>query len=432
MPMMKPDRYVARLVDDQIETFLSIFGAVQIEGPKYCGKTWAARAHANSEVRLDNRENRELAVADPNLVIKGEYPRLIDEWQEVPSIRDDVRSAIDISGNEPGQFLLTGSSVPPRGSYVHSGAGRIARIHMRPMSLYEMGFSDGRISLGALFNGEPIESFSVEPALDAIASNICHGGWPAAHGRPISTARAIAQQYLESVFEDSAPRMGKTPEMARKAFSSLARNNATAATLDTLASDMAFGEHDDFAAKPARTTVESYLDFFRDIYLLDELAGWDAPIRSKKRLRTKPKRYVVDPSLAVSMLGINDASLLKDFQTFGMMFENMCLRDLRVYASVSKELEGSTLRYYLDDSGLEVDVIIELRDGRWGGIEIKLSEDKVAEGVKNLLSLKDRVAENKGKQIQPPVFLAVLAGRVSFARTTPEGVHVIPVTSLTA
>ena len=394
MSQLKNDKYRPRLIDEHIETLLSVFGAVQIDGPKYCGKTWTARAHANSEIRLDNRESRSLAAADPNLAIRGEFPRLIDEWQEFPSLRDEIRNAIDDSGNEAGQYLLTGSSVPPRGSYSHSGTGRIARVHMRPMSLYEMGLSDGRISLKALFNKEAFEAFPVNTAIDTLASYICHGGWPAALGKSASAAHMIAYQYLESVFEDSAPRMGKTSSMARRAFSSLARNNTTSVTLNTLSSDMAFGEHDDYSAKPARTTVEYYLDFLRDIYLLEELLGWDAPIRSKKRLRTKPKRYIVDPSLAVSMLGMNEVSLLNDLQTLGMMFECMCHRDLRVYTSIGSEFEGSQFRYYLDDTGLEVDVIIELRDGRWGCFEIKLSEDKVAEGVNHLIRFCNKIKEN--------------------------------------
>ena len=432
MSRLRNKKYRPRLLDGHIDTLMSVFGAVQIDGPKYSGKTWTARAHANSEIRLDRKENRDLANADPNVVLTGELPRLIDEWQEVPSIRDDIRRAVDESGNEPGHFLLTGSSMPPRNSYVHSGAGRIARIHMRPMSLFEMGLSDGGISLEALFKGESIEIAPVETALDALATYVCNGGWPATLNRPPGTARLIAQQYLESVFEDNAPQRGKNPAMARSTFASLARNNATAVKIDTIASDTAYGEHGDHLARPARTTINSYLDFFRDIYLLEELAGWDVPIRSKKRLRTKPKRYIVDPSLALSMLGMNEKSLLKDLQIFGLMFETMCLRDLKVYSSVSSELEGAQLRYYRDEFGLEVDSIIQLRDGRWAGIEIKLSEDKVANGIENLLTLKEKVMENKAMRVQPPSFLAVLVGRTSFARTTPEGVHVIPITSLTA
>jgi predicted AAA+ superfamily ATPase len=430
MSLLKSPEYRPRLLDSRIDALLGIFGAVQINGPKYCGKTWSAQAHANSEIRLDSKESRSLASADPRVALKGDLPRLIDEWQELPSIRDDVRRTIDESGNKPGQFLLTGSSVPPRGSYAHSGAGRI-RVRMRPFSLFEMGLSDGRVSLEALFNGEPFGAFPVETALDTLASYVCGGGWPAAFGKPLAAAQMIAQQYMESIFEDSAPRMGKTPEMARRAFSSLARNNGSSATFNTLASDMAAGEHEDFLSRPARTTIESYLDFYRDIYLMEELPGWDAPIRSKKRLRTKPKRYVVDPSLALSIMGMDEKHLLKDMQTFGLMFENMCLRDLRVYASAGLALEGSLLHYYTDESGLEVDAVIQLRDGRWGGIEIKLSEDKVADGVKSLVSLRDKAIANEAMKTQPPSFLAVLVGRTSFARTTPEGVHVIPVTSLT-
>lgn len=432
MAQLRYDAYRPRLVDDQIDELLNIFGGVQIDGPKFCGKTWTAHAHANSEIRLDKKESRELAIADPDIVLKGEAPRLIDEWSEVPAIRDDLRRSIDEAGNRPGQFLLTGSSVPPQGSYSHGGEGRIARISMRPLSLFEMGLSSGKISLRALFDSEPFEAFTVETSLDALASYVCSGGWPAALDRPAGASKQIARQYLKSVFEDSAPRMRRTPSMARRAFEALARNNGTAATKDTLAADMAGGEYAKSETRPAHTTVDFYLDFYRDIYLLDELFGWDAPIRSKKRLRTKPKRYIVDPSLAVSMLGMNESSLLNDLQTFGIMFESMCLRDLRVYAAVNSEYEESGLRYYQDDIGLEVDVIMELSDGRWGGIEIKLSEDKVSGAIKQLVNLRDKVLENKAMRNRPPSFLAVLVGRTSFARTTPEGVHVIPITALSA
>ena len=430
MPALKYSNYRPRLVDDYIDTLLDVFGAVQIDGPKYCGKTWTAKAHSNSEIRLDSKENRNLTIADPNIALKGESPRLIDEWQEVPSIRDDIRRAVDETGNEPGQYILTGSSVPPRGSYSHSGAGRIARVHMRPMSLYEMGLSDGRVSIGDLIDGKQIDTFQVETALDMLASYVCGGGWPFALGKSVDVAKLIAGQYLESIFEDSAPRMGRTPAMARRTLISLSKNNGTAATVNTLASDLAYGQHNDSDMKPARSTIESYLDFYRDIYLLEELFGWDIPIRSKKRLRTKPKRYLVDPSLALSMLGMDEKSLLYDLQTFGIMFENMCIRDLRIYTSYNTRYDGAQLRYYGEDTGFEVDAVIELKDGRWGCFEIKLSEDKVAGGVKNLVAFKDKVMSNEALKANPPKFLAVLAGRISYARTTPEGVHVIPITSL--
>ena len=431
MPNLKHKNYMPRLIDEHIDTLMTVFGAVQIDGPKYCGKTWTAKAHSNSEIRLDSKENRALANADPSLVLKGEMPRLIDEWQEVPSIRDDVRRIIDESGNEAGQFILTGSSVPPRNSYTHSGAGRIARVRMRPMSLFEMGLSDGRVSLKTLFSGKSVETFEIKSALDSLATYLSRGGWPAALGKKSSAAAPIISQYLESVFEDSAPQMGKTPATARRALSSLARNTGTAAKINTFASDMAYGEHENSLAKPARSTIESYLDFFRDIFLLEELTGWDAPIRSKKRLRTKPKRYLVDPSLALSMLGMDENALLADLQTFGIMFETMCIRDLRVYTSIGPMYDGAQLMYYQDDSGLEVDVIIALKDGRWGCFEIKLSEDKVGEGVTKLLAFREKISKNAAMEIRPPDFLAVLVGRTPFARTTPEGVHVIPITSLT-
>jgi len=282
-----------------------------------------------------------------------------------------------------------------------------------------------------LFNGKPVETFQNESALDTLASYICRGGWPAALDRSADAARMIIGQYLEAVFEDSAPQMGRTPVTARRAFLSLARNNGTAAKVDTLASDMAYGEHDDILNKPVRSTIESYLEFYRDIYLLEELLGWDAPARSKKRLRTKPKRYLVDPSLVMSMLGMDEKSLLMDLQTFGILFETMCIRDLRVYTSTNPMYDGVQFRYYRDDTGLEVDVIIELKDGRWGCFEIKLSEDKVDDGVKQLTAFSAKIKENEAMKIKPPSFHAVLVGRTPFARTTPEGVHVIPITSLT-
>ena len=425
MTQLKHAEYRPRLVDDLVDDFLSTFGAVQIDGPKYCGKTWTAEAHAGSAIHLDRGEVRRLVEADPQVAIVGEQPRLIDEWQEIPSLRDAVRGTVDETGNRPGQFLLTGSSTPPQGSYVHSGAGRIARVHMRPMSLSEMGLSDGRVSLGRLFEGD-MGMFEVDTPIEALARMVCRGGWPAALGRPDRAARLICRQCLESVCLDDAPRLGKSASLARRAIVSLARNNGTAATRTTLARDMAFGE----TSAPSLETVDSYLDLFRDMYLIEELPGWDAPLRSKKHLRTKPKRYFVDPSLAVAALGADERALLGDLQTFGLMFENLCLRDLRVLLDSSSDFEGATLGYYRDDTGLEADVIIQMPDRRWAAVEVKLSENKVDEGMASLLRVRDRAAANGAAQIPPPSFLAVLVGRTSYARRTREGVFVVPVTSL--
>jgi predicted AAA+ superfamily ATPase len=268
----------------------------------------------------------------------------------VPGLHDDVRRAVDDSGWR-GLYLLTGSSLPPQQGYSHSGAGRIARVHMRTESLLEQGISIGSIGIGSLFAGADAFGPAPDVTVADIASWVCRGGWPAMHGMSERACGRLNGQYLNSVFDEDAPRKGLSPAMARNALAALARNVATAATYKTLRADMARGEE----GSVSDDEVVKYLDFFRGMYLVEEVPGWDVGIRSKKHLRTKPKRYFADPALAARMLGVSGAALLSDTQLLGLLFENLCLRDLLVYLSASDGFQDARVCYYGDDAGLEVD-----------------------------------------------------------------------------
>jgi predicted AAA+ superfamily ATPase len=419
-----------RLIDDKINTLLSIFGGVQIDGPKWCGKTWAGLAHSQSVTRLDDERIFPLAQADSTVALIGDQPHLIDEWQLVPSVRDSVRHDIDTNAGRAGQYLLTGSSIPPRSGYKHSGAGRIAHLRMWTMSLCEMGFSTGAVSLQALFSGE-FEKESTKVSLADISEWICRGGWPASLNQPIDNALYIPGQYIQAFCEDNAPREGKSPEMMRRMIMSLARNNAKSATLKTLSRDLYSGD-DEADVDPSRPTTTSYLEVLGRGYIFEELPSWDVPVKARNRTRVKAKRYFTDPSLAMAALGIDPKRLLSEGQIFGDVFENLAVRDLRVYSAAWKGPEQPRLFFYHDANNLEVDVIVELNDGRWGGIEIKLGENKVPEGVKSLLAFKKKVLSNPKTQAKEPSFLMVLVGNGVYSYQTAEGVYVVPLTLLGA
>ncbi|KFI92991.1 AAA domain protein [Bifidobacterium saguini DSM 23967] len=427
---LKPDEYRPRLLDTPVSKMLNVFGAVQIDGAKWCGKTWCALSHANSVTGLDDYRVRPLAEADPTMPLIGDQPHLIDEWQTVPAVRDAVRHAIDQTANRAGQYLLTGSSAPPLEQYEHSGAGRIAHLRMRPMSLYEQGLSTGAVSLRRLFE-EDFEPASTQTSLAQIAEWTCRGGWPASLDRDLESALYIPQQYLEAVCEDNAPRMGKNPELTRRIIMSLARNNTKAATVKTLSRDL-YAADEAADTEPARSTTTSYVDMLIREFLIEELPSWDAPIKARNRMRVKSKRYFVDPSLAVSALGMNPSRLLTNGQVFGDMFENLVIRDLLVYASAWVGIEHPKVYFYRDDKGLEADAIIELADGRWAAVEIKLGENKAQEGVDSLIKVRNTIMANPYSQQQEPSFLMVIVGNGLFARKTPEGVYVVPITLLGA
>ena len=423
----KPQAYRPRLVDERLQRLLSTFGAVEIRGTKWCGKSWAALAFGESVVHLDDPNVKALAEADPALALQGARPHVVDEWQEVPSTWDATRRAVDAAGGERGMFILTGSSTPAKDAVTHSGAGRIARVDMSTMTLWERGLSTGAVSLSGLFEGAFAPS-ACEASLAPLADAICCGGWPAIVGADAQTAAEVVDQYLDAMFEVSVPKKGGTPDMARRIAGSLARNVATAATLQTIAQDASLGDE---AGAPAASTVTFYLNMLEDMYVIEGLRGWDAPVRAKSRLRTKPKRYFVDPSIPAAALGMGPERLLSDGQTFGLLFESLCVHDLRVYTACLPGAHPGSLRYYGDSDGLEVDVVIELRDGRWAALEIKLGEAKVPDGIRNIERLREKVASNPAARNPKPEFCAVVTATSPFCRyDAAHDVYVFPITAL--
>lgn len=431
---LRPEGYLPRLIDDRLDFLLEAFGAVEITGSKWCGKTWTALAHAKSATRLDDSVAFARAVEAPETALRGSEPHLIDEWQELPVVWDEVRRAVDEQANRPGQFILTGSTrlkveedgLSQRREVHHSGAGRIKRVSMWPMSLVEGGVSNGKVSLKALFEGA-FEGAECSTSLDDVAKWCCRGGWPVNVGRSYEMAAETAASHLESLYDVSIPRMGLSPATASSLVTALALNLAQPATIATLAKDMAQGDEDRL---PARTTVERYLDALRRLFIIYDVNGWSTPLRSKARARVKPKRYFVDPSLAAIALHATPSRLMDDMQTLGNLFETLVMRDLNAFVSTYSGI-GNEVRYYRDQAGLEADAILEV-DGRWAALEIKLSEAKVDATADALLRLAAKAAENPMARIGAPAFLAVLVGSGNVAYQRQDGVYVIPVATLTA
>lgn len=431
---ISPAGYFPRIVDEQVKRYLEIFGAVEISGTKWCGKTWTALTHGASVSYVD--DDLELARADPFLMTLGERPHVIDEWQLVPRIWDAVRRSVDRERGLRGGWILTGSSQPllRRGDgdelLSHSGTGRIGRVRMHPMTLAESGDSTGSVSLAGLFAGE-FEPSRAPDDTQKLVELCCRGGWPEVVGMDVSSAQVLAREYLHFFFSESAPRAGKDGGVAARLVASLARNLGQATTYRTIIRDM-YGEADGDSVV-TQETVAAYLSFLKASYLVEEVPGWVPPARSRKRLAIKPKRYLADPSLAAAQLGMGPGAFFHDWQTFGLLFESLCLRDLLVYARALPEIGFEPVRYYRDDSGLEVDAIVELADGRWAAFEFKVSEDKVSSAVENLLRLRKKLCENPLAQharTREPEFLAVITGISRFARQTPEGVYIVPIRCL--
>lgn len=426
-----PEGYLPRIVDAQIERYLRLFGAVEVSGTKWCGKTWSSLAHGRSVTYVDRGDNLQICRADPGYALAGETPHVIDEWQRVPALWDTVRHAVDEASGRKGQWLLTGSSTPRTDETAHSGAGRIGRIRMHPMTLQESGDSTGKASLSKLFEGE-FEPGQCPTGILGLADLCCRGGWPGAIGFGPDDSQVVVGEYVEAVLAQSIPQLGGSPELARRLALSLARNLGQAASLRTLARDVyALGDGTP-ASDAQQREVSQLLGLMTRVFLVDEVPGWVPATRSPRRVRVKPKRYFADPSIAVSVLGLSPQTLLADWQTFGLVFENLCMRDLDVYARALPQAGGQPVRYYRDDSGLEVDAVIERRDGSWGAFEIKLSQEKVDEAAGNLLRLDAKVRGDQPARARPASFLAVLVGVGEAAYRRSDGVYVIPVRSLGA
>ena len=428
---LKPSGYLPRLTDPIIDRRMKAFGAVEVTGPKFCGKTWSSLVHAQSIVHLDDQASRRMAELDVNLALEGDRPHVIDEWQDVPQVWDAVRRSIDANGNERGQYLLTDSSTVDKSRVSHSGAGRIATVPMRTMSLFESGDSSGAVSLRGLFEGD-FTSGAVATDVRELARLICRGGWPAGidSDAPLGDVPA---QYLNALFSVSATKTGLDARLARMLAQSLARSIGTSVTYRTMYADINEGIVPS-NADPSffRIELSPYLNFFISQYFIEEQRGWDAPIKSKSRLRSKPKRTFADPSLPASLLGMNPDRLLRETQVFGTLFEELCVRDVRIYCTALGLIPEPSVYYYGDADGLEVDIVIELPDGRWGAFEVKLSEEKVTAAEKSLLRLKDKIARNPAARNAEPSFLAVLVGKASYMWKMPSGVYVIPITEFGA
>lgn len=425
---LKPDGYIPRIADRQLEKALATFGAVEVVGTMWCGKTWTSLAFGQSVTRVGLAGPRTAAEADPGIALLGARPHVIDEWQDVPAIWDEARAAVDASGNEPGSFILTGSSEPRKELIHHSGAGRMARLRMRTMALAEMGLSSGAVSLAGLFGG-CFEPQLVQQSLAPLADVVCKGGWPALAGRDVRSAEYL-DAYFDALFSVSIPRRGLGGQESRRAALSLARNLGTAAKLSTVASDAGLGEAD---SKSAANRAAAHIAALQDLYVVEQVTGWDAPIRSKTRLRTKPKRYFVDPSLAASLLQVTPERLLEDGQLLGLLFESLCMHDLAVYASALPGATADPLHYYRDSDGLEVDAVVEMRDGRWAAFEVKLGESQVGSAAASLNRLARKVAANPMARNPKPEFLAVVVGAGEYARFDKDlGVYILPITCLGA
>ena len=423
----KPEGYMPRVADAQIERYLKAFGAVEIAGTKWCGKTWSALMQGASVSYVD--ENLDLARADPSMMLIGDRPHVIDEWQRVPAIWDCVRHEVDRARGTRGAFILTGSSTPAtrQGEQgpAHSGAGRIGRVRMSPMSLFESGESTGQVSLEGLFAGEFTPCVAERDTLGLVEA-ACRGGWPEAVDMEVDAAQLIAREYVTAALGVSIPALGLDPDIARRLASSLARNLGQAATYKTIINDM-FGAEENPLSVIDEGRVHAYLDALKGMYIVEEVPGWAPPARDRKRFATKPKRYLADPSLACALLGMSPAALLADWQTFGLVFENMAVRDLSVYARALDLLDDVPVRYYRDDSGVEADAIVQLVDGRWAAFEFKVSEDKVEKGVASLERMRRKVCENPRSQTRPPEFMAVITGVGEYAREVAEGIVAVPI-----
>lgn len=422
---MNKKSYKPRLIDQAIDEYLQTFGAVCIEGPKWCGKTWTSSYHAGSEIMLGNPEgnfqNRQLAQMSPSLVLEGETPRLIDEWQEVPQLWDAVRYKVD-QNVEKGQFILTGSATPNHKGILHSGAGRIAKLRMRPMSLYESGHSSGEVSLKAMCSGEFEARMTGEVDLKKLIDYIIRGGWPANQEIAIKQAAYLPVQYIRAVLDDDVYRLDNVKRDEHKMellLRSLARNESTTATNKKLKNDIKEIDDEDIDAE----TVAAYLDIFSRLFLIDNQKPFEPRLRSSIRIKQAEKRHLSDPSLAAALLSATPDMLLNDLNTLGFLFEALCERDLRIYAQAF----GAKLYHYQDYNNNEIDAVIEMPDGKWCGCEIKLGANQIDEAAENLVRIRDAIKKNGGKE---PSVLCVVCGLSSAAYQRPDGVYVVPITAL--
>lgn len=412
--------YRKRIVDEELTRRLASMGAVVIEGPKACGKTETARQVARSEVLLDVDLNARRALGvDPALVLAGAAPRLIDEWQVAPEIWNRLRRAIDERG-APGQFVLTGSAVPADDLTRHTGAGRLAKLRMRPMSLYESGHATGDVSLAGILKGEHPRAPDPGTSIHDVTARVCAGGWPGQLSLHVDQATEAVRSYLDEIRRVDVSRVDspRDPVKVGRLLASLGRHVSTMASIPTLAADV--GGSDESLAL---TTVREYLAVLERLMIIEDQPAWGPHLRSRSRLQKAAKRHFVDPSLAVAAVGATPKSLLSDLETLGLVFESMVIRDLRIYAQAS---DGEVLHYH-DNTGLEVDAIVRVRDGRWAAFEVKLGHGDVDRAAANLIKLRD-MRIDLDRTGAPALLGVIVATGLSYMRA--DGVGVIAVGAL--
>ena len=415
--------YISRISDIVLQEHLESKGAVLIEGPKWCGKTTTAKHIAASYIEMDRPDMtvqyQELARIKPAALLDGAVPRLIDEWQIAPNIWNAIRYEVD-QRDDFGQFILTGSAVPAKlDESMHTGTGRIVRMKMRPMSLFESGDSSGTVSLRSLFLGKEIAGAD-QHDIDSVAFLICRGGWPKAIGKSEKVSLRQSIDYYDAVVSDDISRadgVKRDVERTKRLMRSYARNIASQVSLETIRTDMLSNDVNSFDSD----TLYSYIKALKLIFVIEDSLAWNPNLRSKTAIRTTDTRYFVDPSIATAALGLGPKDLVNDLNTMGLIFENMCVRDLRVYAS---SLEGDVY-HYRDKTGLECDCVVHLRNGQYGLIEVKLGGDKlIEEGATNLKKLAYKLDTDK---MEKPSFMMVLCGVAPFAYKRSDGVLVVPI-----
>ena len=413
-------QYFSRIADKALDFALEASGAVLIEGPKWCGKTRTAEEKANSVLYMQDPDYTlsYLKAADtkPSILLKGEVPRLIDEWQMAAVLWDAVRFAVD-QRQECGQFILTGSATPKDNVVWHTGTGRISRMMMRPMSLFESLESNGAISLKELFDGEANDECVSSLDTEDLAFVLTRGGWPASIKEKETVALKRVYDYVESVINIDVSKVDnveKNPSRIRALMRSYARNISTTATLSTICGDISANE-----GTASEKTIASDLVALQRIFVVEDLPAWSPAMRSKTTIRTSPKRHFCDPSIATAVLRATSNTLLHDFNTFGLMFESLCIRDLRVYAQAN---DGEVF-HYRDRNGLEADAVVHLKDGRWGAIEVKMGVKEIDLAAENLKKLRDKINIEK---MRAPSFLMVLTA-TEFGYRRDDGIYVVPI-----
>ncbi|MEG1008716.1 MAG: DUF4143 domain-containing protein [Clostridia bacterium] len=422
-------KYLKRIIDDIIEEKLQTTGGVVIKGPKWCGKTTTSKVHAKSILELQNDEeiekNKMLAGSDMSLLLKGDKPRLIDEWQEIPRIWNSIKSDID-KENKTGLYILTGSATPKDDTNLHSGVGRFSFVEMKTMSLFESGESNGSISLkDILDNKVKVSGQTSNITYQELAYITCRGGWPSSLNKDKKIALNIVKEYLNAICESDISRIdgvARNPELARNILKAYARHISTISSNDIIYDDIKYNFGD-----VSRQTIQEYIKIFKRLYVIDEIDAWNPNLRSKTGIRTSSKKSFIDPSIAIAALQCSPEELALDPKTFGFVFENLVNRDLSVYVNKI----GGYLRHYRDRYGLECDHVIHFHNGKYGLIQTKLGTYAIEQGIDKLRELRDLIKENNkvDNRVKEPSFLMVITGG-DIAFTTTDGILVVPISCL--